>query len=1451
MKKLICIAAAVLLLTGGAAAEELTVEKIDFENSRRLTTLCEGGTSVGLERVREDFGYSCVMECTADTGVLMQLDRKTSVFNDGQLTLELDFMYTNRAAIYYLVHLRSVSADGTLNHNRDCFIKNGVCGTKKLSEGRWYHLKYVVDVDAKKSVFYIDGERVGSNDKVIIDGDFSAWRISLQNAAARLYVDNMTVTKDTARTKILSVTYTDADGKIFSAGDISDGLYKAEVLFDRNLERVSDDSVSLLKNGRPCGGYYVRNSDENLNAVEVYFTGEFQKGAEYELDFSALRDEWGLNVMSDSKIEFEINSPSFRNAEYRLCGEDSGQITDYGKISDGDKVRLCVSFENDYVDEWKPCTLALGVYDESGRLIGAATEEVTVSPYIRQLSLTTDFLTIDNPGGGQLRFKGFLWESRSFAPEIEEFDTASEQELTGTLAPDFSAFEEYIHDEITSPSMYFDGYASACEKFCDTVCFVADSGYFYSRGKKYRLADKPVYADGKICVKKSVLQRLFDRSLEGGGYIALESAAEQMSLYYSQSHKGLGVISDKYIGADKGSQLAEVEKIIRYIVFERPSREHLKAAIAGMQNPRAAASREKLAEIKASDDVRVRQMTQSILRDAKDALSQTTPAATPNGSAPVGADYSAILKLYWAYEMTGERRYADKAIEHAMTMAAWDNWMDTHYFLGTSYYMLTCGYVYDLFQDELTAEQKQTLRSAIYEKGLLPAREHYYGRGKSNWPLRNTNWNVVCNAGTIVAALAICNDCDDDVCFDILEKALVSLEYAMLEFAPEGGWYEGVGYAGYTVNYHTLALQALMTSFGMDYSLANAPGFLKYGYFPFYMTATEDKLNLHDEIRGRNSLASTAAQWIAEYTGDAMLQSMRMRQIRKANSNKPTFFDLLWNMPGKGTEYIDAPLDKSYAYAEMSTSRSGWEDDATFLGVHAGDNSVSHGQPDIGQFELESYGVRFALDMGRDDYSLPNYFYFGSTREEYYVNRAEGHNVYVINPDKSPGQYYYAASTVKTVQSKPDGVIYTVDMTPAYIGQVKKAQRGYMLTDNRRVFVMQDEIVPRRAGDEYYWFWHTDAKITLDSADKSHVMLEKNGKTLDLYFDANVEYTVSKGESVPLPTSPKGEGEQLKTYGTVEKITVRFTSGTEKIKLRVTAVPGGAEYNRSLSDISSWRIADGIRSDRYTVSDGAVSGVPEGVDAADFLSHIYAGDAEKRLLSGGTEYTSGKITPGLTLEISEADNTRRYEIVTVKPAFSLFYGADFDGAAGAVYATTTARQTLAGFNGGVYFGTAAGKNVRAVLEEDALHIIAEKPEKDTILQMFANLASKDLIDGEWIRLEFDYKVDETGAQFDMEGRIANVPRSLLSFGADGAIAVFGKNAAEYEIGRSYHIALCICPGASALYRLYIDDELAAAGSCAYLAYEAPMSQLKFVARFAADKDASVWLDNVRAERIFD
>ena len=56
MKKLICIAAAALLFTVGAAAEELTVEKIDFENSRRLTTLCEGGTSVGLERVREDFG---------------------------------------------------------------------------------------------------------------------------------------------------------------------------------------------------------------------------------------------------------------------------------------------------------------------------------------------------------------------------------------------------------------------------------------------------------------------------------------------------------------------------------------------------------------------------------------------------------------------------------------------------------------------------------------------------------------------------------------------------------------------------------------------------------------------------------------------------------------------------------------------------------------------------------------------------------------------------------------------------------------------------------------------------------------------------------------------------------------------------------------------------------------------------------------------------------------------------------------------------------------------------------------------------------------------------------------------------------------------------------------------------------------------------------------------------
>jgi len=59
---------------------------------------------------------------------------------------------------------------------------------------------------------------------------------------------------------------------------------------------------------------------------------------------------------------------------------------------------------------------------------------------------------------------------------------------------------------------------------------------------------------------------------------------------------------------------------------------------------------------------------------------------------------------------------------------------------------------------------------------------------------------------------------------------------------------------------------------------------------------------------------------------------------------------------------------------------------------------VNHGQLDLGNFELDALGERWARDLGSDDYNLDGYFDRkpGGKRWNYYRNISQSHNVPLI-----------------------------------------------------------------------------------------------------------------------------------------------------------------------------------------------------------------------------------------------------------------------------------------------------------------------------------------------------------------------------------------------------------------------------------------------------------------------
>ena len=57
-----------------------------------------------------------------------------------------------------------------------------------------------------------------------------------------------------------------------------------------------------------------------------------------------------------------------------------------------------------------------------------------------------------------------------------------------------------------------------------------------------------------------------------------------------------------------------------------------------------------------------------------------------------------------------------------------------------------------------------------------------------------------------------------------------------------------------------------------------------------------------------------------------------------------------------------------------------------FVGFKAGSNGVNHSHLDVGSFVLEAKGVRWAVDLGPDDYDLPKYFDETEGRWEFIID---------------------------------------------------------------------------------------------------------------------------------------------------------------------------------------------------------------------------------------------------------------------------------------------------------------------------------------------------------------------------------------------------------------------------------------------------------------------------------
>ena len=190
--------------------------------------------------------------------------------------------------------------------------------------------------------------------------------------------------------------------------------------------------------------------------------------------------------------------------------------------------------------------------------------------------------------------------------------------------------------------------------------------------------------------------------------------------------------------------------------------------------------------------------------------------------------------LFWAFawRISGERVYLERAQTEMLAVAAFPDWNPAH-FLDVAEMTAGLAIAYDWLYADLPAATRATLRRALVDLGIGQAR-HGHKTFKSKH-----NWGQVCIGGMVLGALAIAED-EPLLAADLLAAARRDAPIALAAYRPDGVYPEGPSYWVYGTGYEVLLIAALRSALGTDWGLMAAPGLLESADFYARWFGTDD-----------------------------------------------------------------------------------------------------------------------------------------------------------------------------------------------------------------------------------------------------------------------------------------------------------------------------------------------------------------------------------------------------------------------------------------------------------------------------------------------------------------------------------------------------------------------------------------------------------------------------------
>ena len=521
-----------------------------------------------------------------------------------------------------------------------------------------------------------------------------------------------------------------------------------------------------------------------------------------------------------------------------------------------------------------------------------------------------------------------------------------------------------------------------------------------------------------------------------------------------------------------------------------------------------------------------------------------------------------MVILGYAWQITGEEKYAERAKEELEKVCRYDDWCTSH-FLATAEMALAVSIGYDWFFDYLDEDFKNLLTEKVWNYAINSALDdgHWFTWSKNNW-------NSICYSGIGIACMTFFSY-DTGRAAEFLSMCYENMPIAFENFTPDGVYAEGPGYSQSGMNAIVNFVATSKNFFGTDFGMSDIDGFKELGKFPLYITAPTGVFNFGDN-KARMCFSPSLHWYAAEYASP-LLSCYQMwdepgeftpdtsENTERNGSGKEDALSSLWynrEYTPESADFTDEPLYlhlTSDVGQDMVVIRSAYLDEnATFAGIKGGYNFTNHGDLDIGTFVFDAMGERWAEELGPGPYDAPNYFLNtpAGGRWKNYSKRAEGQNTLVINPHMTLEDQYVLAEADFNYYApleSDNGCECTLDMTDAYrMNGATNVERGFELYDNYSSLRITDNVKCLIKSD-IYWFMHTKADIEI-SEDGKTAVLTIGDKHLKATSHCDGVFSVMKAERL------KGEWEYDEVYADMNKLTVKLEN-VKKAQIKITLEP--------------------------------------------------------------------------------------------------------------------------------------------------------------------------------------------------------------------------------------------------------------------------------------------------------